>query len=146
MESEKLNMTVVYHYWYKVWMEDSESWVYRDDTGELDVCCGENEVYDKVYEHLRTGAFAYPAIGLGFKIYDVNKGDNADEPKVYFVTVKCTFERDNSVEEWEEEVKVISAPYELYKVLEEYINDHIKTDDMENFNWTMENIGKWDVT
>jgi|GEM_PF-4040887 len=81
MESEKLNMTVMYRYWYKVWMEDSESWVYREDTGELDVCCGENEVYDKVYEHLRTGAFAYPAIGLGFKIYDVRKIEKVENLK-----------------------------------------------------------------
>lgn len=74
MESEKLNMTARYRYWYKVWMDDSESWVYKDEIGELDVCCGENEVYDKVQEHLRTGAFAYPAIGLGFRIVDGFQG------------------------------------------------------------------------
>ena len=141
MESEKLNLTAVYHYWYKVWMEDSESWVYRDDTGELDVCCGENEVYDKVYEHLRTGAFAYPAIGLGFKIIDVRKSE--DNGMLYSVNIILICERGGHVEEWEEEVKVVAnTPYKVESTVEKYVNDNIKTADMQNFEWIIENVEK----
>lgn len=141
MESEKLNMTAVYHYWYKVWMEDSESWVYRDDTGELDVCCGEKEVYDKVYEHLRTGAFAYPAIGIGFKILDVRKIE--DNGMLYSVNIIFICERGGHVEEWEEEVKVVAnTPYKVESTVEKYVNDNIKTADMQNLEWIIEKVEK----
>lgn len=140
MESEKLNMTARYRYWYKVWMDDSESWVYKDEIGELDVCCGENEVYDKVQEHLRTGAFAYPAIGLGFRIVDVNKRD--DDNMLYSANVICVCERDGHVEEWEESLHILSTPDRVREVLDEYIKDNFKTDDMENFDWTIEKVEK----
>lgn len=141
MESEKLNMTARYRYWYKVWMDDSESWVYKDEIGELDVCCGENEVYDKVQEHLRTGAFAYPAIGLGFRIVDVNKRD--DDNMLYSANVICVCERNGYVEEWEEEVKVVAnTPYEVESAVEKYVNDNIKTADMQNFEWIIEKVEK----
>lgn len=141
MESEKLNMTARYRYWYKVWMEDSESWVYKDGFDELDVCCCEYEVYDKVQEHLRTGAFAYPAIGLGFRIVDVNKTE--DNGMSYSVNIIFICERDRHVEEWEEEVKVVAnTPYEVESAVEKYVNDNIKTADMQNFEWIIDKVEK----
>lgn len=120
MESEKLNMTVKYRYWYKVWMEDSESWVYKDEIGELGVYCGENEVYDKVQEHLRTGAFAYPAIGLGFKIVEVRKSE--DNGRLYSANIILICERGGHVEEWEEEIKVVAnTPYKIESVCSSFV-------------------------
>lgn len=138
MESEKLKLTVVYRYWYKVWMDDSESWVYKDGFEELDVCCCEYEVYDKVQEHLRATVFAYPAIGLGFKFIEVNKRD--DDPITYRVSTICYCERDGSVEEWDEVVKVHSMKDDIDKLVKEYMNDYIKTADMQNFEWIIEKV------
>lgn len=60
---------------------------------------------------------------------------------LYSVNIIFICERGGHVEEWEEEVKVVANnPYNVESAVEKYVNDHIKTADMQNFEWIIEKV------